>query len=91
VPLAACIIQYMERSGKLAHSKRETANLLGISERMVAQLVAARKIRSFRIGRRVLVLHSALLEFLNQIPSNNTPPNAIEVAPSAALPKRVGG
>lgn len=56
----------MEQHGKLAHSKRETATLLGISERMVAQLVAAHKIESFRIGRRVLVSHRALVAFLER-------------------------
>jgi excisionase family DNA binding protein len=56
----------MERRGKLAHSKSETASLLGISERLVSQLVAARKIPSFKIGRRVLISHRDLLVFLER-------------------------
>lgn len=50
--------------GPLAYSKRETAYLLGISERLLDQLLQRGKIQSFRIGKRVLVSRSALLAFL---------------------------
>jgi excisionase family DNA binding protein len=51
---------------KIAYSKREAAHLLGLSERLVDQLLSAQKIASVRVGRRVLVPHEALIGFLDQ-------------------------
>jgi excisionase family DNA binding protein len=51
---------------KLAYSKQETAYLLGVSVGLVDQLLSARRIKCFRIGKRVLVAHQALLAFIKQ-------------------------
>jgi excisionase family DNA binding protein len=47
----------------LLHSKRESARLIGLSERTLHTLIATKQIRVRRIGRRVLVPHAELLKF----------------------------
>ena len=63
----------MDPRAKLAHSKRDAASLLGISERLLDQLVSSQKIESFRVGKRVLIVHSALLAFLRGKHGGSTP------------------
>ena len=48
----------------LVFSIAETAKVLGVSERHVARLIAARAIPSVRIGRRRLVRRAALKGWL---------------------------
>jgi excisionase family DNA binding protein len=62
----------MHPRANLAHSKRDAASLLGISERLLDQLLSVQKIESFRVGRRVLVPHSALLAFLREETDKNS-------------------
>jgi len=47
----------------LLHSKRESARLIGLSERTVHTLIATRQLRVRRVGRRVLVPHTELVKF----------------------------
>jgi excisionase family DNA binding protein len=43
----------------------EAARVLRIGETKMKELIASRKVRSIRIGRRVLVPKAALLEFID--------------------------
>jgi len=47
----------------LLHSKRESARLIGLSERTLHTLISTKQIRVRRVGRRVLVPHAELLKF----------------------------
>jgi excisionase family DNA binding protein len=47
----------------LLHSKRESARLIGLSERTLHTLISWKQIGVRRVGRRVLVPHSELLKF----------------------------
>ena len=48
----------------LLHSKRESARLIGISERTLHTLIATKQLKVRRVGRRVLVPHRELLRFM---------------------------
>jgi excisionase family DNA binding protein len=47
----------------LLHSKRESARLIGLSERTLQTLISKKQIGVRRVGRRVLVPHAELLKF----------------------------
>jgi hypothetical protein len=47
----------------LLHSKRDSARLIGLSERTVHTLIASKQLKVRRVARRVLVPHSELLKF----------------------------
>jgi excisionase family DNA binding protein len=55
------------RSGQeflpLLHSKRQAARIIGISERTLHSLIAARQLGRVRVGRRVLIPHAELVRF----------------------------
>lgn len=53
-----------EKIVKLLHSKREAAQMLDVSPRTVDNLIAFKELEVRRIGRRVLIPHSALLNFV---------------------------
>jgi excisionase family DNA binding protein len=48
----------------LLHSKRESARLIGVSERTLHKLIATKELEVRRVGRRVLVPHAELLKFI---------------------------
>jgi excisionase family DNA binding protein len=50
----------------LLYSKRNAARVLGISERTLHSLIAEKKLRIRRIGRRVLVTRAALEKFAHR-------------------------
>lgn len=50
----------------LVVGRREAAHLLGISPRMLFSLTKAKKIRSFKIGRRVLYSRAYLVEWVRK-------------------------
>ena len=50
----------------LFHSKAESAELLGISERMLHALISKKQLAVRRLGRRVLVADEELLKFAKQ-------------------------
>jgi len=54
----------------LLHSKRESARLIGLSERTLHNLIATKQIGVRRVGRRVLIPHTELLKFTR--PDHNT-------------------
>ncbi len=53
-----------EREPSFSYSVDEAANALRVSPRMVRMLITRRELRSFRIGRRVLVSVEALAVFV---------------------------
>jgi excisionase family DNA binding protein len=53
-----------EAVAKLLHSKAEAAQMLDISLRTVDNLIALKELPVRRILRRVLIPHSALLNFI---------------------------
>ncbi|BDG16980.1 helix-turn-helix domain-containing protein [Thermus brockianus] len=50
----------------VAYNIAQAARVLGIGERTLRYLIRAGQIRVARVGRRVLVPHSALVEFVEQ-------------------------
>jgi excisionase family DNA binding protein len=48
----------------LLHSKRESARLIGVSERTLHKLIVTKELEVRRVGRRVLVPHAELLKFI---------------------------
>ena len=51
---------------KLLYSKPETASLLSLSVRKIDDLIAMKELPVCRVGRRVLVTHQALLQFIRK-------------------------
>lgn len=49
---------------KLLHPRLEVAQLLSLSVRKVDELIATKKLKTVRIGRRNLVAHSELTRFV---------------------------
>lgn len=60
--------QYMnpsdEKIVRLLHSKKEVAQMLNVSLRTIDNLIAFKELAVRRIGRRVLIPHGALLNFV---------------------------
>ena len=56
--------QFSSGNNPLLHSKREAARLLSISLRKLDDLIAIKELPVRRIGRRVLITHQALLQFI---------------------------
>ncbi|WP_243092864.1 helix-turn-helix domain-containing protein [Thermus hydrothermalis] len=50
----------------VAYNIAQAARVLGIGERTMRYLIRAGQIRVARVGRRILVPHSALVEFVEQ-------------------------
>ncbi|WP_243028535.1 helix-turn-helix domain-containing protein [Thermus albus] len=50
----------------VAYNIAQAARVLGIGERTLRYLIRAGQIRVARVGRRVLVPHSAIVEFLER-------------------------
>ena len=53
-------------SEKLLHDKKTTAHLLSVSKRTVDNLIAGKKLKTVRIGRRCLIRHADLLRFIQR-------------------------
>lgn len=51
---------------KLAYTVSETAELLSIGRDAVYDLLYIKRLKSVKIGRRRVVSHSAIVEFLNE-------------------------
>lgn len=51
---------------KLAYTVNETAELLSIGRDVVYDLLYTRRLKSVKIGRRRVVSHSAIVDFLNE-------------------------
>lgn len=51
---------------KLAYTVSETAELLSIGRDTVYDLLYTKRLKSVKIGRRRVVSHSAIVEFLNE-------------------------
>jgi excisionase family DNA binding protein len=49
--------------GKILHARMEAAQLLSVSLRKIDELIATKKLRTVRVGRRNLVAHSELTRF----------------------------
>ena len=72
--------------GKLLYSKKEAADLLGISLRTVDNLIGRKELAVRRVGRRVLVPFTELERFTRRDHRTNPlkpSPDAITEAPSA--------
>lgn len=54
---------------RLAYSTEEAAGMLGICRQEVSKLIHEGKLPARRYGRRVLVTHEALVEFLSRLPA----------------------
>ena len=48
---------------KLLHPRLEVATLLSVSLRKIDELIATKKLKTVRVGRRNLVAHSELTRF----------------------------
>ncbi|GAA6747499.1 hypothetical protein QT17_01775 [Thermus sp. 2.9] len=48
----------------IAYNVAQAARVLGIGETTLRALIRARQIRVARVGRRIIIPHSALVEFL---------------------------
>jgi excisionase family DNA binding protein len=48
---------------KILHARMEVAQLLSVSLRKIDELIATRKLKTVRVGRRNLVAHSELTRF----------------------------
>ena len=53
-------------ANRFAYSVAESAKMLGLGRTKMVQLVAEDQIRHIRVGRRVLILRSALVEFIDR-------------------------
>lgn len=53
-----------EEAPRLLHSKAEAAQMLNVSVRTIDNLIAFKELPVRRIRRRVLITHSALLNFV---------------------------
>ena len=53
-----------EEVTKLLHSKKEASQMLNVSLRTIDNLIAFKELPARRIGRRVLIPHSALVNFV---------------------------
>ena len=51
---------------KLLHTKAEAAAMLSVSLRTIDTLIALKKLPVCRIGRRVLIPHAALVNFIRR-------------------------
>lgn len=51
---------------KLLHSKKNAAQLISVCTRTVDNLIAAKKLKTVRIGRRCLIRHADLLRFIQR-------------------------
>ncbi len=49
---------------KLLHSKKEAAQMLDVCPRTIDNLIAFKELEVRRIGRRVLIPHNALINFV---------------------------
>lgn len=52
------------QQSRLLHSKKEAAQLLNLSLRTIDNLIAFKELNVRRIGRRVLIPHTAILSFI---------------------------
>lgn len=60
---------------KMAYSIAEAAATLSLSRSQVKELVYQRRLKSLRVGRRVLVPHWAVVEFLSSAGASSTEPD----------------
>jgi excisionase family DNA binding protein len=49
--------------GKILHARMEAVQLLSVSLRKIDELIATKKLKAIRVGRRNLVAHSELTRF----------------------------
>jgi excisionase family DNA binding protein len=54
---------------RLAYSTEQAADMLGICRQEVSKLIHEGELPARRYGRRVLVTHEALVEFLSRLPA----------------------
>ena len=57
-------VQPISQAVKLLHTKSEAAAMLSVSLRTIDTLICLKELPSVRIRRRVLIAHSALLNFI---------------------------
>lgn len=60
-------------SGRLLYGKREAASVLGLSLRTVDLLIAAKELKSIRIGRRRMISGRELEQFVRRDHSTRPP------------------
>ena len=53
------------QSAKLAYSPDELPSMLGIGRNGIYELIHSGRLRSVRVGRKILVPAGAIIEFLN--------------------------
>lgn len=54
---------------RLAYSTEEAAAMIGICRQEISRLIHEGRLPARRYGRRVLVTHDALVEFLSRLPA----------------------
>jgi excisionase family DNA binding protein len=68
----------------------EAADVLSISVRRMYELIAAREIRSVKLGRVRRVPVAALIEFVDRLNAESVPAGANGLPPEAQAPERPG-
>ena len=64
MPLRVAAPPLTQPSTKLAYAKSEAAKILSLSVRTIENLIANKELSVRRVGKRVLVPHQSLLNFL---------------------------
>ncbi len=57
------------QTGKLAHSVKESANILGIGVTKIYKEIGEGRLKARKFGKRTLITGDALEEWLNALPS----------------------
>lgn len=51
-------------------TKQQAAELLQVSDRFIADSIYDKKLRAYKVGKRIYVLYSDILEFIKKHPYN---------------------
>jgi excisionase family DNA binding protein len=75
---------------KRSYSRREVAQILGVSESGVDRLLKSKKLASFRVGERVIVARRDLAEFLYEGQRGSPRPPLLKSEPKPKSQRQLG-